>query len=100
MTRIAGAARAALLVATQRAAATLLTCLLIAAIASLPAAHAIPPPTVDPGRVPADGKPASDQPMRQSFACARTITVADPNVGLIAPGFTMLNISKAWRNKY
>ena len=35
--------------------------------------------------------------MRQSFACARTITVADPNVGLTAPGFTMLNISKAWQ---
>ena len=97
MTRMAGAARGALLVATQRAAAALLTCLLVALIASLPAAHAIPPPIVDPGRVPADGKPASDQPMRQSFACARTITVADPNVGLTAPGFTMLNISKAWQ---
>jgi membrane-anchored mycosin MYCP len=97
MTRIAGAARGALLVATQRAAVTLVTCLLVVPIASLPAAHAIPPPTVDPGRVPADGKPASDQPMRQSFACARTITVADPNVGLTAPGFTMLNISKAWQ---
>ena len=35
--------------------------------------------------------------MRQSFACARTITVADPNVAVTAPGFTMLNISKAWQ---
>jgi membrane-anchored mycosin MYCP len=74
-----------------------LTSLLVALVASLPAAHAVPPPSVDPGRVPADGKPASDQPMRQAFACARTITVADPNVGLPAPGFTMLNISKAWQ---
>ncbi len=29
--------------------------------------------------------------------CARTITVADPNVAVTAPGFTMLNISKAWQ---
>jgi membrane-anchored mycosin MYCP len=35
--------------------------------------------------------------MRQSNMCARTITVADPNVALPAPGFTMLNISKAWQ---
>jgi membrane-anchored mycosin MYCP len=35
--------------------------------------------------------------MRQSFACARTITVADPNVAVTAPGFTMLNITKAWQ---
>ncbi|MDT5173791.1 MAG: rane-anchored mycosin, partial [Mycobacterium sp.] len=38
-----------------------------------------------------------DQPMRQSNMCARTITVADPNVSLTAPGFTMLNVSKAWQ---
>nr|WP_077090476.1 type VII secretion-associated serine protease mycosin [Mycobacterium rhizamassiliense] len=74
-----------------------MTSLLVGMVASLPAAHAVPPPMVDPGRVPADGKPASDQPMRQSFACARTITVADPNVGLTAPGFTMLNVAKAWQ---
>ena len=35
--------------------------------------------------------------MRQSNICARTITVADPNVALPAPGFTMLNVSKAWQ---
>ncbi|HEY9304931.1 MAG TPA: type VII secretion-associated serine protease, partial [Mycobacterium sp.] len=63
----------------------------------LPAAQAIPPPTVDPGRVPADGKPGPDQPMRQSNICARTITVADPNVAVMAPGFAMLNIAKAWQ---
>src|SRR3981081_2495592 len=93
MTQTALTARAL----TQRVAATALTSLLVAMIASIPGAQAIPPPIVDPGRVPADGKPASDQPMRQSFACARTITVADPNVALPAPGNTMLNISKAWQ---
>lgn len=35
--------------------------------------------------------------MRQSNMCARTITVADPNISVTAPGFTMLNISKAWQ---
>jgi membrane-anchored mycosin MYCP len=70
---------------------------LTALSASLPIAQAIPLPTIDPGRVPADGKPGPDQPMRQSNMCARTITVADPNVSLTAPGFTMLNISKAWQ---
>jgi membrane-anchored mycosin MYCP len=82
---------------TQRVAALALMSLLVAPLSSLPAAQAIPPPSVDPGRAPADGKPGPDQPMRQSFACARTITVADPNVTLTAPGFTMLNLSKAWQ---
>jgi membrane-anchored mycosin MYCP len=82
---------------TQRVAALVLMSLLVAPLSSLPAAQAIPPPSVDPGRAPADGKPGPDQPMRQSFACARTITVADPNVALTAPGFTMLNLSKAWQ---
>ena len=97
MTRMARAARGALQSAPQRATALGAASLLVALSASLPAAHAIPPPSVDPGRVPADGKPGPEQPMRQSFACARTITVADPNVALTAPGFTMLSISKAWQ---
>ncbi|OBK93895.1 type VII secretion-associated serine protease mycosin [Mycobacterium asiaticum] len=72
--------------------------ILLSALACNPgAARAIPPPVIDPGRVPADGKPASEQPMRQSNMCARTVTVADPNVSVAAPGFTMLNISKAWQ---
>src|ERR1700710_2255447 len=70
---------------------------LTALSASLPVGPALPLPTIDPGRVPADGRPGPDQPMRQSNMCARTITVADPNVSLTAPGFTMLNISKAWQ---
>jgi membrane-anchored mycosin MYCP len=35
--------------------------------------------------------------MRQSNVCARTVTVADPNVAVPAPGFMMLNIGKAWQ---
>ncbi|WP_227371178.1 S8 family serine peptidase, partial [Mycobacterium fragae] len=83
--------------APRRISAMALAGLLVGLSAGLPAAQAIPPPTVDPGRVPADGKPGPDQPMRQSNICARTITVADPNVAVTAPGFTMLNVSKAWQ---
>lgn len=82
---------------TQRIGALALVGLLVVILTNISAAQAIPPPTVDPGRVPADGKPAAEQPMRQSFACARTITIADPNVAVAAPGFTMLSISKAWQ---
>ncbi|ORW91631.1 peptidase S8 [Mycobacterium szulgai] len=81
----------------RRICAAVLSSALVAMIASLPAAQAIPPPSIDPARVPADGKPAAEQPMRQSNMCARTITVADPNPAVTAPGFTMLNISKAWQ---
>ncbi len=35
--------------------------------------------------------------MRQSNICARTITVADPNATVMAPGYTLLNVSKAWQ---
>jgi membrane-anchored mycosin MYCP len=81
----------------RRVSALTLVGLLIGLSSGLPAAQAIPPPAVDPGRVPADGKPGPEQPMRQSNICARTITVADPNVAVMAPGFAMLNIAKAWQ---
>jgi membrane-anchored mycosin MYCP len=83
--------------APRRISALVLVGLLVGLPTTLPAARAISPPAVDPGRVPADGKPGPDQPMRQSNICARTITVADPNVAVTAPGFTLLNISKAWQ---
>ncbi len=35
--------------------------------------------------------------MRQSNICAQAITVADPNVAVTAPSFTMLNVNKAWQ---
>ncbi|BDB45793.1 hypothetical protein IWGMT90018_62390 [Mycobacterium kiyosense] len=75
---------------------TLVT-LAVALSANVPVALAIPQPTIDPARVPPDGRPGPDQPMRQSNMCARTITIADPNVAVTAPGFTMLNIGKAWQ---
>jgi membrane-anchored mycosin MYCP len=86
-----------LVLATRRIAALSLVGLLVGLPSGLPLAQAIPPPSVDPARVPPDGKPAPDQPMRQSNICARTITVAEPNVTVPAPGYVMLNVSKAWQ---
>ncbi|ODR04183.1 type VII secretion-associated serine protease [Mycolicibacillus koreensis] len=68
---------------------------MIAAV-TVPGAAAVPPPKIDPGRVPVDGVPGPDQPMRQSNLCARTITVADPDVAQPAPGSAMLDITRAW----
>ncbi|PIB78188.1 type VII secretion-associated serine protease mycosin [Mycobacterium celatum] len=70
---------------------------LIALLVNPAAAQALPAPSVDPARVPADSTPVPDQPMRQRNACSRPITVADPDVTATAPGFTMLNVSKAWQ---
>ena len=80
-----------------RFSAVVLVVAILAVLTNPSTAPAIPPPAIDPGRVPADGKPGPDQAMRQSNMCARTITVADPNVSITAPGFTMLNVSKAWQ---
>ncbi len=81
----------------RRISALTMVGLLVALPTTLPAAQAIPPPVVDPGRVPPDGKPGPEAPMRQSNICARTITVAEPNVAVTAPGFTLLNVAKAWQ---
>ncbi|OBI53698.1 type VII secretion-associated serine protease mycosin [Mycobacterium kyorinense] len=70
---------------------------LVGLSASGPLAQAIPPPSVDPARVPADARPEPEEPMRQSNVCARTTTVAEPDVTAIVPGFTMLNVSAAWQ---
>ncbi len=82
----------------QRAVAFLAALLLVGTSTTLPVAQAIPPPMVDPSAVPADGRPGPDEPMRQSNICAQAITVADPNVAVPAPSFTMLNLSRAWQH--
>jgi len=81
----------------QQVSAVAATLCLVAFCTDMPAAQSIPPPTVDPGAVPPDGKPGPDEPMRQSNICAQPITVADPNVAVTAPGFSMLNIAEAWQ---
>jgi len=52
---------------------------------------------VDPGLVPTDGPPQPDQAMRRATSCSTPITVKNPDVGQLAPGFSLLNIATAWR---
>ncbi|WP_297774071.1 type VII secretion system ESX-2 serine protease mycosin MycP2 [Mycobacterium sp.] len=70
---------------------------LVALSANIPAAQAITPPSVDPGMVPPDGPPRPDQPMRRANSCSSPITVRNPDVAQLAPGFNLLNITKAWQ---
>ena len=80
-----------------RAIAAALVVLLTGMLSNAPTAGAVEPPTVDPALVPPDDTPGPDQGMRQSNVCANAIATAEPNVGLPAPGFTVLNVSKAWQ---
>jgi len=81
---------------TGRIAAALMVAFVPTTFGNIAAVQAIPQPSVDPVLVPPDAQPKPDQPMRQSNACAATISVAEPNVALPAPGNTTLNIAKAW----
>ncbi|NKE13212.1 type VII secretion system ESX-2 serine protease mycosin MycP2, partial [Mycobacterium tuberculosis] len=80
-----------------RAAAASAALTLVALSANVPAAQAIPPPSVDPAMVTADARPGPDQPMRRSNSCSTPITVRNPDVAQLAPGFNLVNISKAWQ---
>ena len=70
---------------------------LVALSANVPAAQAISPPTVDPAMVPPDGPPRPDQPMRRDASCSVPIDVRNPDVSQMAPGFDLLNLTKAWQ---
>ncbi|ORA85569.1 hypothetical protein BST29_00005, partial [Mycobacterium malmoense] len=80
-----------------RAAAVFAALTLIAVTGNIPAAQAISPPIVDPAAVPPDGPPRPDQPMRRANSCSAPITVKTPDVSQTAPGFDLLNISRAWQ---
>ena len=79
-----------------RAAALTAAMSLVALSANITAAQAIPPPSVDPALVPPDGPPRPEQPMRRANSCSTPITVKNPDVAQMAPGFNLLNITKAW----
>ncbi|MFY2858590.1 type VII secretion-associated serine protease mycosin [Mycobacterium sp. THU-M104] len=81
----------------MRAVAVTGVVLLTALASNTLAAQAITPPMVDPALVPADGPPRPDQPMRRANSCSSPITVRNPDVAQLAPGFTLLNIAKAWQ---
>lgn len=62
-----------------------------------PLVQAIEPPVIDPALAPADGPPGPDQPMRRSNSCSVPITVGNPDVAALAPGFDLLGIATAWQ---
>ena len=78
-------------------AAAAMVILLTGVIANVPSAQAVPSPSVDPSLVPPDKTLIPTNRCGRTIVFASTITVADPNVALPAPGFTMLNVSKAWQ---
>lgn len=80
-----------------RGAAVAAVMLLVSLSSGSPVAQAIEPPSVDPALVPADGVPGPDQPMRRSNSCSVPITVSNPDVAQLAPGFDMLGIAAAWQ---
>ena len=81
----------------SRPVAATVVVVLTAMMSNAPNALAIEPPSVDPAAVPHNGAPGPEQPMRQSNICARAIAIAEPRIGEPAPGFAMLNVSKAWQ---
>ena len=81
-----------------RSSAAALVVLLTGLTFGFPQALAIEPPSVDPTLVPPDGTPGPELPMRQSNVCAQAVAAGDPDVGLPAPGFLMLNTRAAWRH--
>ena len=80
--------------ACRRAAAVTGVVLLAAFSSNCAVAQAITPPAVDPALVPPDGPPRPDQPMRRANSCSSPITVRNPDVAQMAPGFNLLNIAK------
>lgn len=70
---------------------------LLLVLSSPGVALAVSPPSVDPALVPADGPPGPDRAMRQSARCRTALAVPEPAVARSAPGFTMLNIARAWQ---
>lgn len=81
----------------RRAGGFAVVVMLVAMSANAPVAQAITPPTVDPALVPADGEPGPDEPMRRSNSCSTPITVRNPDVSVMAPGFDLISISQAWQ---
>ena len=80
------------------AAATLAAAMLLCAdMVAPPAALALEPPVIDPAALPPNDVPGPTEEMKQNFACAAPVTVADPDVGQPAPGNVMIDLGRAWQ---
>ncbi|PRI13610.1 S8 family serine peptidase [Mycobacterium shigaense] len=67
------------------------------ALAGLPPASAIAPPTVDPGAVPPDGPPGPPAPMKQNSYCTEVGVLPGTNFRLQPKYMDMLNLQEAWQ---
>ncbi|KAA1250920.1 type VII secretion-associated serine protease mycosin [Mycobacterium simiae] len=67
------------------------------ALAGLPPAYAISPPTIDPGALPPDGPPGPMAPMKQNSYCTEVGTLPGTDFRLPPKYMDMLNLSEAWQ---
>jgi membrane-anchored mycosin MYCP len=67
------------------------------ALAGLPPAYAISPPTIDPGAVPPDGPPGPPAPMKQNSYCIEVGVLPGTNFRLQPKYMDMLNLQEAWQ---
>ncbi|ORW95785.1 peptidase S8 [Mycobacterium sp. IEC1808] len=67
------------------------------ALAGLPPAYAISPPTVDPGAVPPDGPPGPPAPMKQNSYCTEVGVLPGTDFRLQPKYMDMLNLQEAWQ---
>ncbi|OBB64303.1 type VII secretion-associated serine protease mycosin [Mycobacterium sp. 852014-50255_SCH5639931] len=82
-----------------RASAAALAAILLAsgALAGLPPAYAISPPTIDPGAVPPDGPPGPSAPMKQNSYCTEVGVLPGTDFRLQPKYMDMLNLQEAWQ---
>ncbi|ORA67786.1 peptidase S8, partial [Mycobacterium heidelbergense] len=67
------------------------------ALAGLPPAYAISPPTVDPAAVPPDGPPGPPAPMKQNSYCTEVGVLPGTDFRLQPRYMDMLNLQEAWQ---
>jgi membrane-anchored mycosin MYCP len=67
------------------------------ALAGLPPAYAISPPTIDPAAVPPDGPPGPPAPMKQNSYCTEVGVLPGTDFRLQPKYMDMLNLQEAWQ---
>lgn len=82
-----------------RATAATVAAVLVAsgALANLPPAYAIAPPTIDAAAVPPDGTPGPGAPMKQNSYCTEVGVLPGTDFRLQPKYMDMLNLQEAWQ---
>ena len=82
-----------------RASSATIAAILLAsgALAGLPPAYAISPPTVDPAAVPPDGPPGPAAPMKQNSYCTEVGVLPGTDFRAQPKYMDMLNLQEAWQ---